>query len=61
MIDFRFWPFASFRGNAALRSLSERSGHQLVGKTRGIGRELTHVRSRVCIAALEKMAINAAG
>ena len=33
------WPIASLRGNAALRSLSERSGHQLVGKTRGIGRE----------------------
>jgi hypothetical protein len=32
-------PIASFRDNAALRSLSERSGHQLVGKTRGIGRE----------------------
>jgi hypothetical protein len=29
----------SFCDNAALRSLSERSGHQLVGKTCGIGRE----------------------
>jgi hypothetical protein len=33
------WHFASFRDNAALRSLSERSGHQVVGETRGIGRE----------------------
>jgi hypothetical protein len=33
------WPIASFRDNAALRSFSEQSGHQLIGKTRGIGRE----------------------
>jgi hypothetical protein len=31
------WPIASFRDNAALRSLSERSRHQLVGKTGDIG------------------------
>jgi hypothetical protein len=37
--DVASWPIMTFRDNAALRSLSERSGHQLVGKTRSIGRE----------------------
>src|ERR1700745_3252073 len=33
------WPIASFRCKAALRSLSERSEHQLVGKAGQFGRE----------------------
>ena len=33
------WPFASFRVGAAVRSLLERSGHQLEGKIGRFGRE----------------------
>jgi len=29
------WPFASFRGDAVLRSLSDRSGHQMAGRPTG--------------------------
>jgi len=34
-----YWPFASFRVGAAVRSLLERSGHQLEGKIGRFGRE----------------------
>jgi hypothetical protein len=33
------WPFASFRGRAAIRLLLERSGLQLAGKIGRFGRE----------------------
>jgi hypothetical protein len=33
------WPFASFRIHATIRSLLERSGHQLAGKIGRFGRE----------------------
>ena len=33
------WPVASFRCKAALRSLSEGSGHRLAGKAGRFGRE----------------------
>jgi hypothetical protein len=32
-MDGSFWPIASFRCKAALRSLSEGSGHQQAGTT----------------------------
>ena len=39
MCDVCYWPLASFRGRAAIGSLLERSGHQLAGKIRRLGRE----------------------
>ena len=42
MGEVAFWPIASFCDNGALRSLSERSGHQLVGKTWRYRSRLTH-------------------
>jgi hypothetical protein len=36
--DFRDWPITTFRGNAALRSLLERNGHEPVGQIGRIGR-----------------------
>jgi hypothetical protein len=42
----RLLALASFRDNAEFRSLSVRSGHELAGKTRGIGREWTLIGSQ---------------
>jgi hypothetical protein len=33
------WPFASFRVGATVRSLLEKSGHQLAGRTGWLSRE----------------------
>jgi hypothetical protein len=52
--DVSFWPFATFRGGAAIRSLSERSGHLRrsgrSGAFRGIPvvDRMKRVRDQVC-------------
>jgi hypothetical protein len=39
VVHVAFWPFASFRGRAAISSILERSGHRLAGKIDRFGRE----------------------
>jgi hypothetical protein len=39
MLDVRFWPLASFHGDAIIQSLSEPSGHWPLAKLRALGRE----------------------